>query len=241
MTPAMGQALIFGAPFALVIIGGLEHSRRDRRRAPSSELIESWIGGFFEDRLAGGGGFVLMIAVLCLRPEGLFEARSDTGRMKLLAVIAVAAFAEALPWLASSNYIISVALSACIFAVMLPRFNPWSMRLRPEAVVRSRLSGFWGLSAGYATTLAVMTFGGSLLGGSFFAALINAAVALAIRLSGVTRTNRHAFDHDRAWLLRYSSAWWRATGFSTSRADRSTSKALPPPNAVRQCVSPCAA
>ena len=43
--------------------------------------------------------------------------------MKLLAVIAAAALAGALPWLTSSNYIIGVALSACIFTVAAAALN----------------------------------------------------------------------------------------------------------------------
>ena len=43
--------------------------------------------------------------------------------MKLVAVIAAAALAGALPWLTSSNYIIGVALSACIFTVAAAALN----------------------------------------------------------------------------------------------------------------------
>jgi branched-chain amino acid transport system permease protein len=72
VTPAMGQALIFKA-FALVIIGGLGNIPGAIAAALLLGLIESWIGGFFEIVWQEAAVFILMIAVLCLRPHGLFK------------------------------------------------------------------------------------------------------------------------------------------------------------------------
>ena len=72
VTPAMGQALIFKA-FALVIIGGLGNIPGAIAAALLLGLIESWIGGFFEIVWQEAAVFILMIGVLCLRPEGLFK------------------------------------------------------------------------------------------------------------------------------------------------------------------------
>jgi branched-chain amino acid transport system permease protein len=68
----MGQALIFKA-FALVIIGGLGNIPGSIAAALLLGLIESWIGGFFEIVWQEAAVFVLMIAVLCLKPHGLFQ------------------------------------------------------------------------------------------------------------------------------------------------------------------------
>jgi branched-chain amino acid transport system permease protein len=72
VTPAMGQALIFKA-FALVIIGGLGNIPGAIAAALLLGLIESWIGGFFKIVWQEAAVFILMIGVLCLRPEGLFK------------------------------------------------------------------------------------------------------------------------------------------------------------------------
>ena len=72
VTPAMGQALIFKA-FALVIIGGLGNIPGAIAAALLLGLIESWVGGFFEIVWQEAAVFIMMIAVLCLRPEGLFK------------------------------------------------------------------------------------------------------------------------------------------------------------------------
>ena len=72
VSPAMGQALIFKA-FALVIIGGLGNIPGSIAAALLLGLIESWIGGFFEIVWQEAAVFVLMIAVLCLKPHGLFQ------------------------------------------------------------------------------------------------------------------------------------------------------------------------
>jgi branched-chain amino acid transport system permease protein len=72
VTPYMGQFLIFKA-FALVIIGGLGNIPGAIVAAVGLGLIESWIGGFFEIAWQEAAVFVIMIAVLFLRPDGLFK------------------------------------------------------------------------------------------------------------------------------------------------------------------------
>jgi branched-chain amino acid transport system permease protein len=72
VTPIMGQFLIFKA-FALVIIGGLGNIPGAIAAAVGLGLMESWIGGFFDIVWQEAAVFVVMIAVLCLRPDGLFK------------------------------------------------------------------------------------------------------------------------------------------------------------------------
>lgn len=72
VTPYMGQFLIFKA-FALVIIGGLGNIPGAIVAALALGLVESWIGGFFEIVWQEAAVFVIMIAVLFVRPDGLFK------------------------------------------------------------------------------------------------------------------------------------------------------------------------
>jgi branched-chain amino acid transport system permease protein len=72
VTPGMGQYLIFKA-FALVIIGGLGNIPGTIAAAVGLGLMESFIGGFFEIVWQEAAVFIVMIAVLFLRPEGLFK------------------------------------------------------------------------------------------------------------------------------------------------------------------------
>ncbi len=72
VTPYMGQFLIFKA-FALVIIGGLGNIPGAIVAALGLGLLESWIGGFFEIVWQEAAVFVIMIAVLFVRPDGLFK------------------------------------------------------------------------------------------------------------------------------------------------------------------------
>ena len=72
VTPYMGQFLIFKA-FALVIIGGLGNIPGAIVAAIGLGLVESWIGGFFEIAWQEAAVFVIMIAVLFVRPDGLFK------------------------------------------------------------------------------------------------------------------------------------------------------------------------
>ncbi len=72
VTPYMGQFLIFKA-FALVIIGGLGNIPGAIVAAVALGLAENWIGGFFEIVWQEAAVFVIMIAVVFLRPDGLFK------------------------------------------------------------------------------------------------------------------------------------------------------------------------
>jgi branched-chain amino acid transport system permease protein len=72
VTPGMGQYLIFKA-FALVIIGGLGNIPGTITAAVGLGLMESFIGGFFEIVWQEAAVFIVMIAVLLLRPDGLFK------------------------------------------------------------------------------------------------------------------------------------------------------------------------
>jgi branched-chain amino acid transport system permease protein len=72
VTPNMGQYLIFKA-FALVIIGGLGNIPGTIAAALALGLMESFIGGFFEIVWQEAAVFIVMIAVLFLRPDGLFK------------------------------------------------------------------------------------------------------------------------------------------------------------------------
>ncbi len=72
VTPYMGQFLIFKA-FALVIIGGLGNIPGAIVAALGLGLLESWIGGFYEIIWQEAAVFVIMIAVLFVRPDGLLK------------------------------------------------------------------------------------------------------------------------------------------------------------------------
>jgi len=72
VTPGMGQYLIFKA-FALVVIGGLGNIPGTIAAAVGLGLMESFIGGFFEIVWQEAAVFIVMIAVLFLRPDGLFK------------------------------------------------------------------------------------------------------------------------------------------------------------------------
>ena len=72
VTPYMGQFLLFKA-FALIIIGGLGNIPGAIVAGIGLGLIENWIGGFFEIAWQEAAVFVIMIAVLFVRPDGLFK------------------------------------------------------------------------------------------------------------------------------------------------------------------------
>ncbi|HVL59135.1 MAG TPA: branched-chain amino acid ABC transporter permease, partial [Burkholderiaceae bacterium] len=69
--PIMGQFLIFKA-FALVIIGGLGSVPGAVVAGVALGVLESWVGGFFHIVWQEAIAFIVMIAVLLLRPQGLF-------------------------------------------------------------------------------------------------------------------------------------------------------------------------
>jgi branched-chain amino acid transport system permease protein len=77
--PIMGQFLIFKA-FALIIIGGLGSMSGAIVAGITLGILESWIGGFFDIIWQEVAGFIVMMAVLLLRPQGLFgQAAVRTG------------------------------------------------------------------------------------------------------------------------------------------------------------------
>lgn len=69
--PHMGQFLLYKA-FAIIIIGGMGNIPGAAVAAIGLGLIESWIGGFFSIVWQETAGFVLMILILLVRPQGLF-------------------------------------------------------------------------------------------------------------------------------------------------------------------------
>ena len=69
--PLMGAAFIFKA-FALVIIGGLGNVAGTAIAAVALGLMESVSSGFLPLVMVDALAFVAMIAVLMVRPQGLF-------------------------------------------------------------------------------------------------------------------------------------------------------------------------
>lgn len=108
--------------------------------------------------------------------------------MKLIAALVAALAVGALPLLTSSNYIVGVGVSALIFTVAAAALN---LVYGFTGLLSFAQLGFWGIG-GYVSALTVVTFGGNFWWGVLWAALINAAVALAIGYPTL-RTNRHAF------------------------------------------------
>jgi branched-chain amino acid transport system permease protein len=72
VTPIMGQTLLFKA-FALIIIGGLGNIPGVIVASVGLGLMESFVGGFFEIVWQETAVFLIMIAVLLARPQGLFK------------------------------------------------------------------------------------------------------------------------------------------------------------------------
>ena len=108
--------------------------------------------------------------------------------MRLLCVITAALLCGALPYLTNSNYIVGIAISACVFTAAAASLN---LVYGFTGLLSFAQLGFWGIG-GYATALTVVTFGGSFWLGLLWAALIDSAVAVAIGYPAL-RTNRHAF------------------------------------------------
>ena len=108
--------------------------------------------------------------------------------MKLAAALVVALVLGALPFLTASNYIIGIGVSALIFTVAAAALN---LVYGYTGLLSFAQLAFWGIG-GYASALTVVTFGGTFWWGLVWAALINAAVALAVGYPTL-RTNRHAF------------------------------------------------
>jgi ABC-type branched-subunit amino acid transport system permease subunit len=108
--------------------------------------------------------------------------------MKLAAALVAALAVAALPLLTSSNYILGIGVSALIFTVAAAALN---LIYGFTGLLSFAQLGFWGIG-GYASALTVVTFGGTFWMGLVWAALVNAAVALAVGYP-MLRTNRHAF------------------------------------------------
>ncbi|MEA2839953.1 MAG: branched-chain amino acid transport system permease protein, partial [Methylobacteriaceae bacterium] len=72
--PAMGQALIFKA-FALTVIGGLGHMGGALIVAILLGLIESWSAAFTDAVWQEASVFLIMIAIVLVRPAGLFGGK----------------------------------------------------------------------------------------------------------------------------------------------------------------------
>jgi branched-chain amino acid transport system permease protein len=69
--PLMGASFIFKA-FALVIIGGLGNVTGTAIAAVALGVMESFAGGFLPLVLVDAMAFIVMIAVLLVKPQGLF-------------------------------------------------------------------------------------------------------------------------------------------------------------------------
>ncbi|MDB5817591.1 MAG: amino acid transporter rane protein [Rhizobacter sp.] len=69
--PLMGFAFVFKA-FAIIIIGGLGNITGAAIVAVALGILETMIGGFFDQVLVDGLAFASMILILLIRPQGLF-------------------------------------------------------------------------------------------------------------------------------------------------------------------------
>ena len=69
--PLMGFSFVFKA-FAIIIIGGLGNIAGAAIAAVSLGILESFVGGFFPLVMVDALAFISMIAILLLRPQGLF-------------------------------------------------------------------------------------------------------------------------------------------------------------------------
>jgi branched-chain amino acid transport system permease protein len=107
---------------------------------------------------------------------------------KLLLVGAMLLVSGLLPFLTSSHYFLGIGVSAAIFTVAASALN---LVYGYAGLLSFAQLGFWGIG-GYAAALTVATFGGSFWQGLFWAAAVNAAVALAVGYPAL-RTGRHAF------------------------------------------------
>jgi branched-chain amino acid transport system permease protein len=67
----MGFSFVFKA-FAIIIIGGLGHISGAAIAAVGLGILESLAGGFLPLVMGDALAFISMIAVLLLRPQGLF-------------------------------------------------------------------------------------------------------------------------------------------------------------------------
>lgn len=70
--PHMGQFLVFKA-LAIIIIGGMGSIGGAIVAAIGLGILENWIGGFFPSIWQEAAGFIVMIVVLIVKPNGLFS------------------------------------------------------------------------------------------------------------------------------------------------------------------------
>jgi ABC-type branched-subunit amino acid transport system permease subunit len=108
--------------------------------------------------------------------------------MTRLLVAAVIALLLALPQLVDSNYIVGIAVSACIFTVAAAALN---LVYGYTGMLSFAQLAYWGIG-GYCSALTVMTFGGTFWSGLLLAAGLNFVLALGIGYPAL-RLNRHAF------------------------------------------------
>jgi branched-chain amino acid transport system permease protein len=94
----------------------------------------------------------------------------------------------ALPWWTASNYVIGIAVSACIFTVAASALN---LVYGFAGLLSFAQLGFWGIG-GYAAAITVTALHGDFWDGLFLAGLVNAALALVVGYPAL-RTGRHAF------------------------------------------------
>jgi ABC-type branched-subunit amino acid transport system permease subunit len=98
------------------------------------------------------------------------------------------ALAALLPQIAASNYVLGIAVSACMFTVAAASLN---LVYGYTGMLSFAQVAFWGIG-GYCSALTVMVFGGDFWLGLVLAALVNFALALAVGYPAL-RLNRHAF------------------------------------------------
>src|SRR5215831_4543673 len=96
--------------------------------------------------------------------------------MKVAGILAAALLLGALPCLTGSNYVIGIAISACVFTTAAAALN---LVYGFTGLLSFAQLGFWGIG-GYATALSVTTFAASFWQGLFWAGILNALLALAI-------------------------------------------------------------
>jgi ABC-type branched-subunit amino acid transport system permease subunit len=108
--------------------------------------------------------------------------------MSRLIVLAALVLAALLPNLTSSNYLLGIAISACLFTVAAAALN---LVYGFAGMLSFAQLAFWGIG-GYCAALTVMVFGGNFWQGLLLAGLFNGALALAVGYPAL-RLNRHAF------------------------------------------------
>jgi ABC-type branched-subunit amino acid transport system permease subunit len=96
--------------------------------------------------------------------------------------------AALLPRLVASDYVVSVAVGACLFTVAAAALN---LVYGYTGLLSFAQIAFWGIG-GYAAALTVVELGGTFWQGLLVAACVNGALALGVGYPAL-RLNRHAF------------------------------------------------